>query len=152
MGAVGTFEDVAQIESGAMVRVRFYFPQHPPKHTGHPEHWLPRPLFQYALAFADAANLPLLLRFLTLLFVWVRLPVPPACPKDLSPTNTGRGYPLVVFSHGLMGNHTAYSSFCSSLAGSLEDGRGCVVVAVEHTDGYNTFWHCRLLIPNCMNY
>jgi pimeloyl-ACP methyl ester carboxylesterase len=88
----------------------------------------------YALAFAKAAKLPSFLQVLALLFMWVRLPSQTAGPEDLADSSKKGRYPLVVFSHGLMGNHTAYSTFCSSLASSA-GAEGCVVAAIEHTDG-----------------
>ncbi|BEJ12846.1 hypothetical protein CspHIS471_0300200 [Cutaneotrichosporon sp. HIS471] len=56
----------------------------------------------------------------------IRMPVHPA-----SPVAKGK-FPLVIFSHGLVGTRNTYSHFCSSLA-----SEGYVVVAVEHSDGSN---------------
>ncbi|XP_041346887.1 platelet-activating factor acetylhydrolase-like [Gigantopelta aegis] len=41
-----------------------------------------------------------------------------------------KGFPVVVFSHGLSGHFFAYSGICSDLA-----SHGYVVAAVEHKDG-----------------
>ncbi|CAK9782450.1 hypothetical protein CC85DRAFT_329757 [Cutaneotrichosporon oleaginosum] len=54
----------------------------------------------------------------------VRMPVHAAAPPS-----AGR-FPLVLFSHGLVGTRNTYSHFCSSLA-----SEGYVVVALEHADG-----------------
>jgi platelet-activating factor acetylhydrolase len=54
----------------------------------------------------------------------IHMPVHPDAPPA-----EGR-FPLVIFSHGLVGTRNTYSHFCSSLA-----SEGYVVVAVEHADG-----------------
>ena len=41
-----------------------------------------------------------------------------------------KGFPVVIFSHGLSGHFFAYSGVCSDLA-----SHGYVVAAVEHRDG-----------------
>ena len=39
-------------------------------------------------------------------------------------------YPLIIFSHGLVGTRNTYSQYCSALA-----SEGNIVLAVEHRDG-----------------
>ena len=49
---------------------------------------------------------------------------------------TGRPFPVVLFSHGLAGTRNTYSLFCSELA-----SRGYVVLALEHACGTASTCH-----------
>lgn len=87
--------------------------------------WLSDP--QYADGFCDFLNI----KFLSKVFNWLTSSVrvnaiwnsPLEVPENLSKL------PVVVFSHGLGGNRTCYSSICTDLA-----SKGVLVAAVEHTD------------------
>ncbi|KZO98201.1 hypothetical protein CALVIDRAFT_535777 [Calocera viscosa TUFC12733] len=90
--------------------------------------WILAPLFFLLGAFAKMpvfANAPL------------RDDTPTPAPEDSQETLLGsdgldekRQWPLVLFSHGLAGGRTTYSTFCGRLASS-----GYVVLALEHRDG-----------------
>jgi platelet-activating factor acetylhydrolase len=54
----------------------------------------------------------------------------PADGGHAAPVSRGGPFRAVVFSHGLGGTRAAYSALCAALA-----SRGCVVLAVEHSDG-----------------
>ena len=49
---------------------------------------------------------------------------------------TGRPFPVILFSHGLAGTRNTYSLFCSELA-----SRGYVVLALEHACGTASTCH-----------
>ncbi|GMK57872.1 hypothetical protein CspeluHIS016_0407060 [Cutaneotrichosporon spelunceum] len=104
-----------------------YYPT--PNTTGHPEGvpWTPDPIAGAMTGYARFGR-----RNLGPWSSWLgqkilgrfRMPVHPAAP-----VSEGK-FPLVIFSHGLVGTRNTYSQFCSSLA-----SEGYVVVAVEHSDG-----------------
>jgi platelet-activating factor acetylhydrolase len=54
--------------------------------------------------------------------------------EPLPPPADSRGWPVVVFSHGLGGNNDVYVKTCSDLA-----SRGMVVVSLDHEDGSGSY-------------
>ena len=54
--------------------------------------------------------------------------------EPLPPPAESRGWPVVVFSHGLGGNNDIYVKTCSDLA-----SRGMVVVSLDHEDGSGSY-------------
>jgi platelet-activating factor acetylhydrolase len=59
----------------------------------------------------------------------IKIPVYEHAPLLAPPVDLAR-WPLVLFSHGLGGTRTTYSTLCADLA-----SRGRIVVALEHRDG-----------------
>ena len=117
--------------------------------------WLPRPRYQMGEGYGKFAGLP---RWPTMAFFFAttwftKLPafrnakLAEHWPPDKN-AHTGRGqvknmtgevppgesekpvYPLLMFSHGLGGSRTSYSSMCGEFA-----SYGFIVCAVEHRDG-----------------
>jgi platelet-activating factor acetylhydrolase len=52
------------------------------------------------------------------------------CVPLLAPSGESDRWPLAIFSHGLCGSRTTYSTVCADLA-----SHGRVVIAMEHRDG-----------------
>ena len=117
--------------------------------------WLPRPRVQVAKGYGKFAGLPQFLAVgwfgattaLTKLPAWRNAGIAEHWPSDMNSREGGytikneKGspppgepekpvFPLLIFSHGLGGTRTTYSSICGEFA-----SYGFVVVAVEHRDG-----------------
>jgi platelet-activating factor acetylhydrolase len=60
----------------------------------------------------------------------IKIPVYEHAPLLLPPSADLPRWPLVVFSHGLGGTRTTYSTLCAHLA-----AQGRIVIAIEHRDG-----------------
>eukprot|EP00618_Florenciella_parvula_P024530 CAMPEP_0119478178 /NCGR_PEP_ID=MMETSP1344-20130328/8034_1 /TAXON_ID=236787 /ORGANISM="Florenciella parvula, Strain CCMP2471" /LENGTH=384 /DNA_ID=CAMNT_0007512329 /DNA_START=186 /DNA_END=1337 /DNA_ORIENTATION=+ len=152
---VGTGNVTVPTVDGEPLRIQVYYPADPEASAGMPyAPWLPSPRRAYAEAYAAFGGLH---PFIRRLVVWVFLGVhqgakdmPPPLPwpssKEGEPAVAGAAdagaWPVVLFTHGLGGSATTYSSTCAELA-----SRGAVVVAVEHKDGsavLSTTEHCQL--------
>jgi len=98
-------------------------------HKGVP--WLMRPVSTTLGGWAEFSGVPkwLLSPAGHLLAAPLDMPVYPNAPL-LEPTTSGGRWPLVLFSHGLLGGRSMYSQFCGRLA-----SEGFVVIALEHRDG-----------------
>lgn len=97
--------------------------------SGSSEQWIPGPLRSAFEGYAKYAPIifgPWCGWLVGGLLGRVRMPVHVAAPLAQADAK----FPLVIFSHGLVGTRNTYSQFCSSLA-----SEGYVVVAVEHADG-----------------
>lgn len=91
--------------------------------------WVPEPVDGAMVGYAKFA--PIIFKpwsrwIISTLLARVRTPVHPAAPL----AESKEPFPVVLFSHGLVGTRNTYSHLCSSLA-----SEGYVVVAVEHGDG-----------------
>ena len=134
--AVGTGNVTIPTIDGEPLRIQVFYPADPKASACMPDApWLPTPRRAYADAYAEFGGLH---PFISRLVVWVFLGVhqrakdmPPPLPRPSSKEGedaTGAGaWPVVLFSHGLGGSATTYSSTCAEFA-----SRGAVVVAVEH--------------------
>ncbi|RKO91392.1 platelet-activating factor acetylhydrolase, isoform II-domain-containing protein [Blyttiomyces helicus] len=122
-----------RLQSGILVRLYY-----PTQVSTRRASWLPRgPL--YSIGYGNFLKLPTIISLLLLhpALAWIKTrgqlnaslhpagatspPPAPALPTRL---------PVIIFSHGLGGTRTTYSTYCGDLA-----SRGMVVVALEHRDG-----------------
>ncbi|KAJ3217606.1 Platelet-activating factor acetylhydrolase [Dinochytrium kinnereticum] len=96
--------------------------------------WLPGPDKFYVMGYGDFVQAPRFLSKTILNAVLKNVKMPAFLNAPLiSPSSASElphQLPVVIFSHGLAGMRTTYSSFVGGLA-----SRGFVVVAVEHRDG-----------------
>ncbi|KAG7106537.1 Platelet-activating factor acetylhydrolase like protein [Verticillium longisporum] len=107
--------------------------------------WLPRPRIQTAKGYAKFMNIPRapVTGYLAITSMFTKLPafrnasLATQWPRDVMATDgvsPGRRekprFPIIIFSHGLGGSRTMYSSICGELA-----SYGFMVIAVEHRDG-----------------
>lgn len=88
--------------------------------------WLPRK--QYGIGYASfiGRNKKLFGK----MFNWMGGDVYVPAIWQHSPLNSGKPYPVVIFSHGIGGNRTCNTTVCCELA-----SQGYIVAAVEHRDG-----------------
>ena len=99
--------------------------------TGTGMGWLESPRIKSAAGLLKYAGIPTYLAPLSLLPLYsVAVQRVPAAHEAPLADADGGVLPLVLFSHGLGGSRTAYSTFCTSLA-----AQGAVVAAIEHRDG-----------------
>ncbi|KAL5039432.1 hypothetical protein RTP6_006592 [Batrachochytrium dendrobatidis] len=117
--------------------VRIYYPTTVTSNSCKKPHWLPiSPL--YALGYSSFLNLPWIIgrMLVSPLTSKVTIPsywqTPLAHPSDTQTTipSIPHRLPVVVFSHGLAGMRTTYSTLCGSLA-----AKGFIVLVPEHSDG-----------------
>ncbi len=105
--------------------------------------WLPRPRVSTCKGYAKFLNIPHLpvTAYIALTSMFTKMPAfrNAALAAHLPDVSGGPAgshgdghpkFPCVVFSHGLGGSRTSYSSICGELA-----SYGVVVVAIEHRDG-----------------
>lgn len=104
--------------------VRLYYPS---KEGSRKASWMPN-VRLYTEGYANMFKVPGLLAYLTTAPYFWSLATPAFDASLLNEMPTKM--PVLVFSHGLFGMRTSYSTFCGNLA-SL----GFVVIAIEHSDG-----------------
>jgi platelet-activating factor acetylhydrolase len=113
--------------------------------------WLPRPRVPTCKGYAKFLNIPHMpvTAYIAATTMWTKLPAfrnaklagcrpgqKPSDDDENSQDTTGEDvadkpvFPVVVFSHGLGGSRTCYSSICGEMASN-----GFIVIAVEHRDG-----------------
>ena len=91
------------------------------------------PWHRYASSYAHDLGLPRWLAFV-FGFPLALVRTPAKCdPPALAP-EAGGAWPVVFFSHGLLGTVSAYAALCAEVA-----SHGAVVVTLEHTDGSAAF-------------
>ncbi|KAJ3101043.1 Platelet-activating factor acetylhydrolase [Phlyctochytrium planicorne] len=89
--------------------------------------WLAGPNKFYVLGYGDFVKSPRFLSSTLLNGVMKRVKM---CAFEGVEVEDGAKMPVCIFSHGLAGNSTTYSSFVGILA-----SRGFVVITIEHRDG-----------------
>ncbi|KAL2916203.1 hypothetical protein HK105_204294 [Polyrhizophydium stewartii] len=106
----------------------------------HHAQWLPKRLL-YSIGYGDFLGLPAALAVMFVAPSLSGVTMPAFLNAPLRPASAGAGagghthalperLPVVVFSHGLAGMRTTYSTLCGCLA-----AKGFVVIAPEHGDG-----------------
>ena len=135
VGVVDVFLDVAKIidqdscptSLPELVSARILYPTFDPKGAGTP--YIPSDIAtEYCDQFMAVGAPPSIRKLGWMLHTW-RLTMLPAIPRaSLAPSD--EPFPVVVYSHGLVGTAAIYSYQTMSLA-----ARGYVVVAITHTDG-----------------
>jgi platelet-activating factor acetylhydrolase len=114
----------ADYESDNKLMVRVYYPSTIPQTTA--SSWLPNASL-YSYGYGNFLQIGSIISTMLIpLLAFIRIPCTPHPPLLESKSSL----PLVIFSHGLAGMRTTYSNICGSLA-----SQGCVVVAIEHSDG-----------------
>ncbi|KAI0346777.1 hypothetical protein BDW22DRAFT_1351049 [Trametopsis cervina] len=109
--------------------------------------WLPNPVWGTLRGYAHFSKwrYSLITWLLGIPARYIKIPVysnaPLLDPQDAKDFPEG-SWPLVLFSHGLAGNRTNYSHFCSRLA-----SHGNVVLAFEHRDGTGPFIETLSSVP-----
>jgi platelet-activating factor acetylhydrolase len=112
-------------------RVRFWYPADPAS-LGQRAQWLPQPALAIAAAYWKTTGLPRFVANVVALPAFLKR-APAAIGSGaaaLPPPAGSEGWPVAVFSHGLLGCSSAYSSYCAEIA-----SHGAVVLAIEHADG-----------------
>ncbi|KAH8830425.1 platelet-activating factor acetylhydrolase, isoform II-domain-containing protein [Flagelloscypha sp. PMI_526] len=97
------------------------------------ENWLLRPVKASWLSYCHMLGITGGLRGLVWPFIYLyarflKIPVYRSAPLMKPPDP--KGWPLIIFSHGLFGSRTGYSQICMRLAAA-----GNIVIVVEHRDG-----------------
>lgn len=131
----GTFQvGVYDIETPSVL-FRLYYPT--TTQTTKTSRWLPNPYF-YTYGYLNSVH-PWL-RYLTpLVFPFTYFKKTPAVENGV----ISNKFPIAVFSHGLMGMRTTYSTLCGDLASNgiysrvtlNEQNIGMIVASIEHRDG-----------------
>ncbi|GAC76901.1 phospholipase A2 [Moesziomyces antarcticus T-34] len=100
--------------------------------TGSKLDWLEAPKMRSIGGLLKYAGIPkyLALPILVPAYSVVSQKLPASVDQSLASNDSSADFPVAVFSHGMGGTRTAYSAYCTSLAGS-----GIIVAAVEHRDG-----------------
>eukprot|EP00298_Acanthocystis_sp_HF-20_P013395 c20330_g1_i1.p1 GENE.c20330_g1_i1~~c20330_g1_i1.p1 ORF type:complete len:475 (+),score=214.14 c20330_g1_i1:40-1464(+) len=112
-----------------LIRVHLFYPCEATTNTGEQPQWLPSPASLYAPAHGKAVGIPTWISSHVSGFLFnIKMPTIQNSKIHSPPTN--RGFPVIIFSHGLFGCSTTYSSLCAELA-----SHGFFVVAIEHKDG-----------------
>ncbi|KAI8801237.1 platelet-activating factor acetylhydrolase, isoform II-domain-containing protein [Cladochytrium replicatum] len=113
------------------VLLRIYYPSAPASHHHPRAYWLPHPTI-YAIGYGSFLRLPKLISkaFAVPLLSPVKTPAFIHAPLLVNSTHAQGRWPVMVFSHGLGGMRTTYSSFVTDCA-----SHGWIVAAVEHRDG-----------------
>ncbi|XP_013380544.1 platelet-activating factor acetylhydrolase 2, cytoplasmic [Lingula anatina] len=88
--------------------------------------WLPRKQYGKGYCYFRRKNTKVFGR----LFNWIGGDIYVPALWQAPVLNNGQKFPVIVFSHGLGGNRTTYTTLCSDLA-----SQGFVVAAIEHRDG-----------------
>lgn len=127
---VGVHDFECELPSGA-VRIRMWYPADPNSQSRRAK-WLPEPATKYAIGYWMTTGLPRwLARWAAMPATWKLAPA--ALRNDAKPCpppGASDGWPVTVFSHGLLGCAAAYSVLCAEVA-----SYGSVVLAIEHADG-----------------
>lgn len=122
-------QDVCSLFNHTQVRARLLYPTHSTEQNKMP-YLHPSLAIEFLQESMKAAAPPELKAYDWLLHHWLLAELPAQRHAGLMPSSEKETFPLVVYSHGLMGNYDLYSYQAMSLA-----TQGVLVLMLNHLDG-----------------
>ncbi|KAJ3417274.1 Platelet-activating factor acetylhydrolase [Chytridiales sp. JEL 0842] len=128
------FEAPPMIEGGHGVLATLFYPCDKKVRLGagarKKTRWLPGPKGFYATGYGDFMSLPRFITKTLLTGLMGKMKMPAYKEAELSKSDAlPAKLPLIIYSHGLAGTQTTYSTYCGNLA-----SRGFIVLSLEHRD------------------
>ncbi|KAI9344878.1 platelet-activating factor acetylhydrolase [Obelidium mucronatum] len=121
---------VVSLEAAGVLATLFYPADSAAAGGGGGAKWLRGPPGFYAGGYARYVHVPAWLAATLVRWLLDAVRLPAAQAPQLAPRAALPSLPVAVFTHGLAGNQTTYSTLCGSLA-----SRGFLVLSIEHRDG-----------------